>query len=535
MPTLPDQGGVMPVLWQPTVQTSFADLEISSVALYTLNIISTQWIDKGVFLRFQVYNGQVYTYDDALANNGLIEFDLVVRTAIPPGTVCVVSMTNVSTQLYGYTGTAVYATGGKSVPSAFFQDHNSCLCFAFVPTAAGSWFPSRGQPMFAIGFNHAYIPYMGTGVQYDGIVIAPCAGDPVGTEITAPNFPDQYAILPFDTPNRWTFMYEVVYPIIVPSTVTGTRVCIPTVGIKYVPIVTSPLGSWSNTRDCITQPWTIVADNYLSVSNWTQYDARTAALSPIFTSDVGPFNLSAMAGQLVPVYWKPIYKIIGTPMEPVEPDSPLYNTSATLALLVTSPLSPHQILYFTNDEYDAINGGFGPRSSSTGSSTFVNTDPSFMWSVGTKYIDAGTVICISGIGTSLITIVNAHDTAADVGSITGNIIDGQAVTSLICMGVWSTFGNGSARAIFEAYFVCAALSDQYAGNVPPLSPCITISKRRFVGQVIYGMGRTFDNKDLPATVQAPLINSSTFTQLPWTTDVALTDLPAFTGMQRFTW
>jgi hypothetical protein len=49
------------------------------------------------------------------------------------------------------------------------------------------------------------------------------------------------------------------------------------------------------------------------------------------------------------------------------------------------------------------------------------------------------------------------------------------------------------------------------------------------------MGRTFDNKDLPATVQAPLINSSTFTQLPWTTDVALTDLPAFTGMQRFTW
>ena len=528
----------MPVLWQPSVQTSFADLFTSSPALYTLNIITSQWIEKGVFLRFQMYDGQNFTYASALYNNALVEFDLVVRNAIPPGTVCVVSMTSISTQLYGYTGTAVYATGGKSIPGSYFVKFSSCLCFAFVPTAAGSWFPSRGQPMFAIGFSHPVSEYGGTGIPEYAVINptpGPCVLDPVGTEITAPNFPDQYAVLDLGAA-RWTFIYEVVYPYIAAFTdFFGQRVCRETIGIKYVSIVTNPLGSWTNTKENVTQPWTLVADNYLSVSDWTYYNSADALTNPVFTSDVGPFVLSAMAGQLVPVYWKPLYKNIDTATEPIGVDSPLYGTSAAIALLVTSPLYPNQILYFTTDEYDAINGGFGPRSASVGSSTFVDTDPSFQWQVGGCIIEAGTVIYIYDIGTVTVKVVNAHDTTSDVGSINANYTNGKAATSLICMGTWATFGNGSARAIYEAYFVCAALSDQYAGNFPPLSPCITIAKDRFVGQVIYGMGRTFDNKDLPATVQAPLINSSTFTQLPWSKVIDLSDLPAFIGMQRFRW
>lgn len=535
MPLLPDQGGVMPVLWQPTVQTSYANLALALPALYTLNIITTQIIEKGVFLRFQIYDGQNFTYAEAVDIGGLVEFDLVIITEIPAGTVCVVSITQTGTQLYGFTGTTVYASGGASVPAPFFGTFMSCLCFAFVPTPSGSWYPSRGQPMFAIGFNH---PSQIQGGSANGSYCIDA--DPIGRQITAPNFPDQYAPTSID-PRRWTFDYEVVYPIAAPEFVDiplyGIDIenCKVSLGIKYLPIFTSTLGSWSTARNNITQPSTVIKNNYISVSRWERYSATEALDTNLANAAVGPFNLSAMAGQLVPVYWKPIYKNINTDKTPIGPDSAVYGSPAAIGLLITSPLQPNQTLYFTNQEYNAKDGGFGPRATATGGASFVYTNPAFKWKVGSRRIDAGTVVYIGNIGTNDIYIQNAHDSSANVGVIVDNLTNGESVESLICMGVWDSTGNGSSTPIFEAYFVCAALSDQYAGNMPPLSPCLTIYRSRFIGQVIYGMGRTFDNKGLPATVQAPLINSAIFTQLSWDTVVVPTDLPAFVGMQDFSW
>lgn len=545
----------MPVLWQPTVQTSYGNLDPDVPATYTLNIITTQIIDKGVFLRFQIYDGQANTYSEALSGTspvgvGLHEFDLVITTAIPAGTVCVVSITQTSTQLYGFTGTQTYASGGASVPAVAFGRFRSCLCFAFVPTPAGSWFPCRGQPMFAIGFNHPAQVQGGTGVDGNYCIQYP----PVGTEITAPNFPDQYASVDLPEP-RWTFEYEVVYPISAPYLEVSefgvsTEVCRDSVGIKYLPLFTDPLrngysstatlGSWTTARLNINQPWTVLKDNYTSVSRWAFYDATINLVTgPSVTASVGPFVLSAMSGQLVPVYWRPKYKNINTDGRIIEESSLVSFAKggpAAIGLLVTSPLLPGQNLYFTKGEYDARNGGFGFRTTAGTGASFVDTNPSFVWVVGSYVIEAGTVLYIGNIGTPDTYIQNAHDSTADVGHIVHNILTSEdAVTSLICMGVWDTTGNGSSKAIFQTYFVCAALSEQYAGNLPPLSPCITIHKTHFVGQVIYGMGRTFDNKGLPATVQAPLINSSTFTQLAWGTAVTPSDLPSFVGMKHFSW
>lgn len=520
----------MPVLWQPLVQTSLASLDPEVPAFFTLNLLTTQWIDKGILLRFQMWNGADTTYYGAIGDSTLVEWDLIVREAIPPGTTLVVAMRETGTAIWGFTGRKTYATGGAGIPAALFGANNSCLCFAFAPTTSGAWTPARGRPMFAIGFNHPSPPQMGSNSDGDecGTVPTPGTGQP-----TAPNFPDQWS----DVPDPWTFVYEVVYPYIQPLTIGADRFCAPVLGIKFeAPIPVYPTGSWSNARDSIAQPWTIIKDNYLSVNNWQYYSVAETAVFSVLSPAVGPFVFAAMPGQLVPVYWQPRYKDINTDTTPQD-GTPLATNFARLGLLVTSPLQPNMSIYFTNDEFDASNGGFGPRRATTGVAPFINTNPAFTWVTGSSVIPAGTVVLIDQIGADVgpITVQDAHDSAADVGAIIGNRINGEAVPSLMALGVWLAWGAGGARPIAAGMFTCAALSDQYAGDFPPLSPCLTIHKDRFVGQVIYGMNRVFDNKNLFGTVQAPLVNCANFTQLTIDTAVAATELPTFLNMSNFAW
>lgn len=540
LPVLPEQGGVMPVLWQPGVQTTSASLDPAIPAGYTLNLITSQWIDKGILLRFQMWSGDSLTYAEALAASDLIEWDLVVNQAIPPGTVLTAAMTETHTALWAYSGRTTYASGGAGIPAAFFGNFKSLMVFAFAPTVTGAWTPSKGQPMFAIGFNHPPEGQAGTG----GDPAVPCSTNPVGAEVTAPNFPDQFS----NYADPWKIVYRVVYPNVQPLTITvadvSVSVCAPVLGIKFeAPIPAYPSGSWSNVREIVAQPWVVIKDNYVSVNNWQYYSVIETYALPVVSPDVGPFVLTAMPGQLVVVYWQPRYKDINTDMSPIDnndlvPPPPQRDSGAAqIGLLVTSPLQPQQTIHFTNDEYDAGNGGFGPRNPNVGTAQFINNQPSFTWVTGSSVIPAGTVVFIDNIGgdTGPITIENAHDSSADVGAIINNNIQGEAVTSLIALSVWLSWGTGAARPLLAGLFVTAALSDQYAGDFPPMSPCLTINKDRWVGSVIYGQNQVFDNRQLPGTVQCALINCATFTELPFGTAVTPTSLPTFLNMECFAW
>lgn len=549
LPSLPQQGALMPVLYQPITQTTLASLDPSVPALYTLNLLATQDIDAGIRLRFQMWDGQTATYADAIAGTDLVEWDLILSRPIAAGTLLVASVRETGTALYGYTGSTVYASNGAGIPAPYFKLHNSLLCFAFAPGDRGSWTPAIGMPMFAIGFQHPCVddpcpPQMGTG----GDPEAPCGSgpEPLGSPLyTAPNFPDQYGDPSLTTPT-WTFLYEVVYPAYQPINIqtdplgAPNYVCLPVPGIKFEADTMYTAGSWTNARDIIAQPWTVITNNYLSVNNWRFYSALETAFVPDVTPDVGPFLPSLMPGQLVPVYWSPRYKDINTNTTPIS-IGPMLSSWASVGFLVTAPIDPGCSVFFTTDSYDAANGGFGPRKPGTGVATFLNNVPSFVWQTpGNRSIPAGTVVFIDRIGADAgaITIVDAHDSTADVGAIYmpvggGPGITGTAVTCLFALGTWTAQGPGSSRPVAASRFVAAVLTDQYAGDYPPLSPSLTINPVRFSGQVIYGMDRVFDNHNLPGTVQCALINSATFTQLPWGTEITPDNLPAFRGMACF--
>lgn len=85
-------------------------------------------------------------------------------------------------------------------------------------------------------------------------------------------------------------------------------------------------------------------------------------------------------------------------------------------------------------------------------------------------------------------------------------------------------------------FVTGVLSDQYAGDFPPLSPMLTTPKTRLTGINIYGRDKVFDNSGLPGTVQSAIINSADFSQVRDDDDeVEARNLPAFTNMEGFRW
>jgi hypothetical protein len=548
MPVVPDQGGIMPVLWQPSVQTSLANTDVDVVSQYTLNVITTQWIQKGVLFRFQMWQGcdvwneetAAETYLDAQSSHTLAEFDLIVAQDIPPATVLVVSITDIGTSMFAYTGRAVYATGGGSVNSGYFGPNKSCVCFAFAPTASGAWTPAAGRPQFAIGFNRPANELTG-----------PCGRDALRpASDTAPNFPDQFSGIE----NPWTFVYRVVYPYVIPGSaipesVIDPPVCLAVKGIKFDgAVVTIAIGSWSNLRDLIAQPWTIAMDAYYSKSDWFPYAYNEDPLLLDQGPNVGPFALGAGPGQLAVVYFQPRYKDINTLTTPYAgPNAGLDYGKAQLALLVTSPLYAGQTIYFTNEDYNAAAGGFGPRSALLGPATFQTAQPSFTWQVGITDIPAGTVVFIDNIGhdSNAITIVDAHDSSRDVGTIPTNTIAGQAVVGLIALAVWFTFGIGAARPLTSELFVAAALSDQYTGDFPPLMPMLSTQRTRLVGKNVYGDGRAIldtraepyvvNNAGIFSTVQAPMVNAATPTTLPDGANATATAMPVFLGMADFAW
>jgi hypothetical protein len=553
MPAVPDQGGIMPVLWQPSVQTQLAHTELDVVSRYTLNVITTQWIQKGVLFRFQMWQGcdvwgsedeaqAAQTYAAAQAANTLAEFDLIVVQDIPPATVLVVSITDTATSMFAYTGRAVYATGGGSVNAGYFGPNKSCVCFAFAPTASGAWTPAAGRPQFAIGFNRPDETL--TGVE----CFAPEMNPPASS--LAPNFPDQFSGIE----NPWTFVYRVVFPYVIPgsalpSTVVDPPACLGVTGLKFNgAAVTVAVGSWSNLRDLIAQPWTIAMDAYYSKSDWFPYAYDADPLQLEQGPNVGPFALGAGPGQLAVVYFQPRYKDINTLTTPYAgPNAGLDYGKAQLALLVTSPLAAGQTIYFTNEDYNAAAGGFGPRGALLGSATFQTAQPSFTWQVGINKVPAGTVVFIDNIGhnTSPITIVDAHDSTRDVGTITTNTIAGQAVVGLTALSVWFTFGIGAARPLTSELFVAAALSDQYSGDIPPLMPMLSMQRTRLVGKNVYGDGKAIlDSRAQPyvvnnlgvfGTVQAPMVNAATPTSLPDGALATAPAMPVFLGMADFAW
>jgi hypothetical protein len=510
MPTLPEQGGLMPVLYAPSFETSVASLSPLLPASYTLNVVTTQWISKGVLFRFQVFPGLSYTYDTAAFAGAIVQFDLVVTTPIPPATILVVAQTPTGTALWDYAGVTQYTAVGPGMSPGVFKTENTTLCWAFVPTPTGAWLPQRGQPMFAIGFN---VPSDGEcEVSADFAAAA-----------TAPNIPNQYST----ASSQWVFEYSVVFPYVTQTDIGET--CLTTWGIKLDAVPLYALGSWSSLRGVITQPWTVVQPSYNSVSKWVLWktDAETSVVSG---ADVGPFVWAAMPGQLVPVYFRPLPKDIDTDTSPL----PTYD-AAEAAFLVTAPLPPNVSIYFTTDEWDAARGGFGPHNAGTGEASFVHHTPSFIWITGSCVVPAGTVVLFTNIGgaAGAIGVTDAHASVSDVGAAVFNTISGQAVTSLIVCGVWVDEGVGSARPLEATGFVTAALSDQYAGDSPLLAPGITMPLRVFSGPAAYGLGTVIDNYGLPATVQAPLINNSVFVQMPKNSTVEPTNLPVFTGMASY--
>lgn len=543
-PPLPEQGGIMPVLWNPTHHTVLNATCTVADAAYTLLVVTTQWIARGILFRFQMYDGSYIYNDESTGNRGIAEFDLVVRKDIPPGTTLIVAMNVTGTGIYAYSGPDVYASGGRGVPAVFFtptKSGSSLLCFAFAPTASGCWTPAAGRPMFAIGFS----------APSEDIRPACCTDVTEADTGIAPNFPDQWS----GAAKFWTFLYEVVFA---NQTFNPMATCLNEAEEAGCCIIVtaikvsggSPLyatGSWSNLRDIIAQPWTVVKDAYYSASRWVPYLPDDTAVLRVDEKlpETGPFLLAAMPGQLATVYFRPRYKDIEVLDQAIGDNGQGLqyqdSGSAEAAFLVTSPFQPNQVVYFSVDEYNDGIGGFGPRYGVADPANFVQYAPSFIWTTGCSIVPAGTVVLFTNIGGSIgpIRVQDAHDSGADVGVVSQTQINfntGTPVVSLIATSQWAQGSLSHPRPWTASMFITAVLSDQYAGDFPPLSPMLTTPRTRMTGTNVYGRGKVFDNTGLPGTVQAALINSATFTTLLGTdTSVAPTELPSFLNMETFAW
>jgi hypothetical protein len=260
--------------------------------------------------------------------------------------------------------------------------------------------------------------------------------------------------------------------------------------------------------------------------------------------NVGPFILAAEPGQLVVVYFQPSQQ----DRQAVDVRRPAGNgTVGRLGLLVTSPLPPHSITYFTMEPYNSYLGGFGPRDTLAASTApFVDAAYDFAWTTGPVTVPAGTVVFLDNIGSPTIpvSIVDAHNTASNlIGGITGQIplenmpATGFAVPSIIITSAWNQSGVGYAKPLLPNNFVTAIMSADYNGDMPPLSPMLTMQRTRVAGPVAYGLGRLFDNANLPGTVQAAMINSAMLTPLTLGESNAVnpSDMPVFTNMGSFRW
>ena len=508
----------MPVLYalQPSP-------DLGPNAYIVLHMVTTQWIDKGILLRFVFYDGYNSTYADALTYGRVVQVDLLTKSAIPPATILQLNTSLDACTLQGVNGATVYSTvtGGISAQTVVSWGAASLLVFAFEPTTAYLSdtttvtylpdIPLKGVPQFAIGFSNLYP-----------------AADP-GASLTAPNFPNEYSTFP----DPWVFKYSVVYPwvyntIAAPPGAPSADIT----GIKVQFDTTYPLlavGSWSSLRTLLSQPTTYIfgldSDDTLvsSPSVWQAYNILSGK-----PTDVGPFLFCAMPGQLAVTYFKP------APMDTATESTALPSYGpAEAAFLVTAPLPPNVAVYFTVDAYNSQFKGFGVANVHSG--RFQIVEPSFTWVTPVTGVPAGTTVLITGIGggSSTIRIVDARG-ILDVGSIVRVnhlfTLSAVSVTSLIVLGLWQYSGVGTNVPVLNTNFVTAALSDQYGGDLPVLAPGVTLPLYVFTGPAVYGYGRIFNCACLAGPVQAVMINNADFTQLDVSAPLDPSVLPIFEGM-----
>jgi hypothetical protein len=507
----------MPVIWQPIASTDLT----TNPATYTLVIIATQDIDVGVIFRFVMWDGLNYPYSLTDPTTQSV-FQLTVTEKMTAGTKYYVSMTTLNTKIFGFVNNFEYSNAGAAIPAANFKQFNSLIALAYVPTASGGTGPAGGQPQFAIGFS--YHPVLETGCT----LTQPTPLSNPSIAATAPNFPDQFST----SLDPIIFNYEIVYP----ATVPYPSLCSQTYGIKfkevdtYVPVT----GSWLTLRQILAQPNTIIQSAWETINNWVPYSTITpasATLPPDSTPSpaVGPFEFVLEEGQLAVVYFKPApanyAQNTALPILPLTD----YGGPAAIAVVVTAPIATGTTIYATVDGYNASQNGFGPSNPTT--STFVNPNYTFKWVTdNSTVIPAGTVVLFQGIGSNIITVTNAHSSLA-VGTVTYNTSPNPPLTFPFPVVSVSFLAEWNISA--PQRFITAALSNQYVGDFPDLSPSLTIAPSPFALPSIYGQGQTFNNGGLSGTVQSAMVNSGAFETLDWTADVPTTSLPIFKCMASF--
>ena len=541
LPCVPPQGAIMPVLYNPGNATNLNPLAPGASMVYTLNVVTTAVIPKGILLRFQMYDGVNLTYADAASHGSaaIAQWDIQVSLTIPVNTVVVVVVTPQSTGLVSFSGSTVYASGGPGVLTTLLKPTNSCLCWAFAPTAQGAWIPATGQPQFAIGFSwHA-------ATQGPACHDSPTPAPTTGVTTTAPNFPDQWCLTSALT---WTFLYEVVFPLHF-SSVSGSGSDVLTLcntvsafKVDYNPdLPLYAVSEWSNLRDVLAQPWTVLMPTITTPSRWVPYDGTGYTDVP----SVGVFELAAGPGQLAVVYFQPKHQDFAATGISPPATTGAYSGPARLAVVVTSPIPAYTIISFTFEPYNSYYGAFGPRDPlATGAASgFIVDNPDMQWHVGQFIVPAGTVIFFDNLGSasSAPSMADAHDSTNNrIGQLTvptGMGTTDRSVDSIIIVSNWQQTGSGRLRPLLADRFVTAIMSTDYTGDAPPLSPMYTMQRTRVAGAVAFMLGRVIDNTNLPGTVQAALINSATLTPLTYEESLLVTpnQMPVFTGMGNFFW
>jgi hypothetical protein len=231
-------------------------------------------------------------------------------------------------------------------------------------------------------------------------------------------------------------------------------------------------------------------------------------------------------GQLAVVYFKPYpANYAQNTVLPIAPLSPGYGP-AEIAIVVTVPIPAQSKIYGTVLGYDAPNQGFGPRNPIT--PAFVTTTSTFEWTTSVDVIPAGTVVLITGIGgIANLQIFNAHS-LLPVGTVAYSTPAPVVTFPVVSVSFLARWEIGAPQR-----FITAALSNQYVGDFPNLSPSLTIAPSPFALPSIYGQGQTFNNAGLSGTVQSAMVNSGAYTTLPWTGTVPATSLPVFKNMATF--
>ena len=508
----------MPVLY--SLYPGNPDSTPARLAELTIHLVTTQWISKGVLLRFLFYNGYYQTFAASIDDSAYVQTDLLTTSAIPPATILKFNVKSTGCSLQGLNSSTLLTNIGvgidPTVNGGIIKNNYALLCFAFVPTTAYptisyavSYKPLHGQPQFAVGFN---------------ILDVACEPD---ASATAPNFPNEYSLYP----DPWIFKYSVVFPKYYSDDAGCSVKC---TGIKVAFDTVYPLlalGSWSSLRVLIAQPYvwqhSVAGQLSSTPSIWEDYNPYpTSGITP--TTNVGPFVFCAMPGQLAVTYFRPVPKNTATKNTPLPNYQP-----AEAAFLVTAPLPPNVSIYFTVSEYNSQFQGFGIANLTTG--LFQIVEPSFTWVTPVTGVTAGTVVVFRGIGGASHTITVADAAGVvDVGSVVGIspdfLSEPQAVTSLTVLGLWQYSGVGVNVPVLNTAFVTAALTDQYGGELPVLAPGVTLPLYLFTGPAIYSPGRIFDCDCLPGPVQAVMINNADFTQVEVNAVVSSSQLAIFKGM-----